>query len=107
MLSLNQELKIGTNHYHFNMEGYELVDKAMNIGYKMIMGEDLKLVPNDSNEEEDMIFIPDPEQSEMELAEDLLEYFIETEEYEKCADIRDVIKLNNILKKLINVRSLS
>ena len=89
------------------MEGYELVDKAMNIGYKMIMGEDLKLEPNDSNEEEDMIFIPDPEQSEIELAEDLLEYFIETEEYEKCADIRDVIKLNNILKKLINVRNLS
>ena len=83
------------------MEGYELVDKAMNIGYKMIMGEDLKLVPNDSNEEEDMIFIPDPEQSEMELAEDLLEYFIENEEYEKCADIRNVIKLNNMLKNLI------
>ena len=88
------------------MEGYELVDKAMNIGYKMIIGEDLKLVPNDSNEEEDMIFIPDPEQTEEGLAKDLLEYFIETEEYEKCANIRDVIKLNNILKKLINVRNL-
>ncbi len=83
------------------MEGYELVDKAMNIGYKMLLGEDIKFEANDSNEVEDMIFIPDPEQSEMELAEDLLEYFIEEEEYEKCANIRDVINLKNVINKLI------
>ena len=36
----------------------------------------LNYEPNDSDEVEDMVFIPDPEQySEMELAEDLLEYF--------------------------------
>jgi hypothetical protein len=75
------------------MEGYELVDKAMNVGYNMLMGNDIKFEPNDSNEVEDMIFIPDPEITESELAEDLLEYFINEEEYEKCANIRDVIKL--------------
>ena len=82
------------------MDGYELVDKAMNVGYQMLMGMETPFEPNDSDKVEDMIFIPDPEQSEMELAEDLLEYFIETEEYEKCANIRDMMKLKNTLNKL-------
>ncbi len=85
----------------YNMEGYELVDKAMNVGYRLLMGEDEQIIPSDSNEVEDMVFIPDPEQTEMELAEDLLEYFINEEEYEKCANIRDVIKLNKFLNKVI------
>ena len=83
------------------MEGYELVDKAMNIGYNMLIGKETPFIPNDSDEVEDMIFIPDPEQTEMELAEDLLEYFIEEEEYEKCANIRDVINLKKVINKLI------
>jgi protein-arginine kinase activator protein McsA len=48
-----------------------------------------------------MIFIPDPELTELELAEDLLEYFESTEEYEKCANIRDAIKSINVINKLI------
>ena len=83
------------------MEGYELVDKAMNVGYRMLLGEDIDFEPNDSNEVEDMIFIPDPTITEMELAEDLLEYFIEEEEYEKCANIRDIIKLNKSIKTIL------
>ena len=89
------------NHYRFNMEGYELVDKAMNIGYRMLLGEDIKYEPNDSDEVEDMVFIPDPTISEMELAEDLLEYFEYHEEYEKCADIQNIIKLKKVINKLI------
>ena len=83
------------------MEGHELVDKAMNVGYRMLLGEDIDFEPNDSNEVEDMIFIPDPTITEMELAEDLLKYFIEEEEYEKCANIRDIIKLNKSIKTIL------
>ena len=57
--------------------------------------------PNNSNKVEDMIFIPDPELSENELAEELMEYFIEEEEYEKCANIRDIIKLNKSIKTIL------
>ena len=81
------------------MEGYELVNKAMNVGYKIIMGDTISFEPSDSNEVEDMIFIPDPEQDKYELAQDLLEYFIETEEYEKCANIRDAMRLEKVINK--------
>jgi hypothetical protein len=37
----------------------------------------------------------------MELAEDLLEYFEYHEEYEKCADIQNIIKLKKVINKLI------
>ena len=87
--------------YMTNMEEYNLLDKAMNIGYKMLMGEETPFEPNDSDEIEDMIFIPDPEQSELELAEDLIEYFIYEEEYEKCANIRDIVNLKKVINKLI------
>ena len=83
------------------MEGHELVDKAMNVGYKMLMGMETPFEPNNSNKVEDMIFIPDPELSENELAEELMEYFIDTQEYEKCANIRDVMNLNKVIKSLI------
>ena len=83
------------------MEGYELVDKAMNVGYKMLMGMETPFEPNNSNKVEDMIFIPDPELSENELAEELMEYFIDTQEYEKCANIRDIISLKKVINKLI------
>ena len=50
-----------TNHYHFNMKEIELLDRAMNVGYNMLLGKDKPFEPNDSDEIEDMIFIPDPE----------------------------------------------
>ena len=81
------------------MEGAELLDKAMNVGYNMLLGKDKPFEPNDSDEIEDMIFIPDPEITELEMAEDLLEYFESTEEYEKCANIKSII--NNI--KILNI----
>ena len=101
MIFQNQHLKIKMNHYHFNMPELELLDKAMNVGYDMLMGKDTPFEANDSNEIEDMIFIPDPELTELELAEDLLEYCESTEEYEKCANIRDAIKSINVINKLI------
>jgi hypothetical protein len=71
----------------------------MNVGYNMLLGKDKPFEPNDSDEMEDMIFIPDPEITELEMAEDLLEYFESTEEYEKCANIKSII--NNI--KILNI----
>ena len=82
------------------MQELELLNKAMNVSYDMLLGKDKPLEPNDSNEIEDMIFIPDPEISELEMAEDLLEYFESTEEYEKCSNIKSIIgniKTLNIL----------
>ena len=82
-------------------EGNELLDHSMNVGYTMLMGIDEQIIPSDSNEIGDMVFIPDPEQTEMELAEDLLEYFESTEEYEKCANVRDIISNLNVINNLI------
>ena len=81
------------------MKEIELLDRAMNVGYNMLLGKDKPFEPNDSDEIEDMIFIPDPEITELEMAEDLLEYFESTEEYEKCANIKSII--NNI--KVLNI----
>lgn len=81
------------------MEGYEMLDKAMNSGYKFLMGDDS--IFEKIEETDEMVFIPDPEMDEDELAEDLIEYFIETEEYEKCANIRDMINLNKTLEKIV------
>ena len=100
MIFLNLEIKTKIKNYRFNMEGYELVDKAMNVGYRMLLGEEITYEPNDSDKVEDMVFIPDPTISEMELAEDLLEYFTEEEEYEKCANIRDIINLKKTINRL-------
>ena len=55
----------------------------------------------DSDELEDMIFIPDPETTELEMAKDLLEYFESTEEYEKCANIEAIIRNIKTLNTLI------
>ena len=81
------------------MQELELLDKAMNVGYNMLLGKDKPFEPNDSDEIEDMVFIPDPEITELEMANDLLEYFESTEEYEKCANIKSII--NNI--KILNI----
>ena len=79
------------------MKELELLDKAMNVGYNMLLGKDKPFEPSDSNEIEDMIFIPDPEITELEMANDLLEYFESTEEYEKCIDIKLIINTINSL----------
>jgi len=60
------------------MKELELFDRAMNVGYNMLLGKENTFEPTDSDEIEDMIFIPDPETSELEMAEDLLEYFEST-----------------------------
>ena len=39
------------------MKELELLDKAMNVGYTMLMGIDEQIIPSDSNEIEDMVFI--------------------------------------------------
>jgi hypothetical protein len=101
MIFRNQLVKIKMNPYLFNMEGQILLGKAMDISYKMLMGEDIEFEPNDSNKIEDMIFIPDPEISELEMASNLLEYFESTEEYEKCTNIKNIIKLNKIINKCL------
>jgi hypothetical protein len=48
-----------------------------------------------------MIFIPDPEITELEMAEDLLEYFESTEEYEKCANLKTIISNIKVINSLI------
>ena len=83
------------------MQELELLDKAMNVGYNMLLGKDKPFEPNDSDEIEDMVFIPDPEITELEMANDLLEYFESTEEYEKCANVRDIISNLNVINNLI------
>jgi|TARA_B110000967_G_scaffold153374_1_gene157789 hypothetical protein len=83
------------------MEELELFDKAMNVGYNMLLGKDKPFEPNDSDEIEDMVLIPDPETTELEMAEDLLEYFESTEEYEKCANIKAIIRNIKTLNTLI------
>ena len=87
--------------YHFNMKELKLLDKAMNVGYDMIVGEGTQIYHEDSNEIEDMIFIPDPKLTTEELTEDLIEYFESTEEFEKCANLRDSLQLTKVLNQLI------
>ena len=81
------------------MEGHELLDDYMNIGYKFVMGDDS--IYDTIQKSSDMVFIPDPELSEFELADELIEYFEEHEEYEKCANIQNAIKLKKVINKLI------
>ena len=83
------------------MKELELFDKAMNVGYNMLLGKDKPFEPSDSDEIEDMVLIPDPETTELEMAEDLLEYFESTEEYEKCANIKAIIRNIKTLNTLI------
>ena len=99
MIFLNPEIKTKIKIYRFNMEGYELLDDYMNIGYKFIMGDEA--IYNEIKRNSDIVLIPDPELSEFELANELIEYFEDHEEYEKCADIQNVIKLKKVINKLI------
>ena len=81
----------------------ELVDLAMNNAYAMLVGN--KSIDDILDEEEEMILVPDPEITDEELSEDLIEYFITTEEYEKCAKIKDLMKFRKIINKLINPKN--
>ena len=81
----------------------ELVDLAMNNAYAMLIGN--KSIDDILDQEAEMILVPDPEITDEELSEDLIEYFITTEEYEKCAKIKDLMKFRKIINKLINPKN--
>jgi len=82
------------------LDDYELVDLAMNSAYDVLIGN--KSIDEIMDQDAEMIFVPDPEISDEILSEDLIEYFITTEEYEKCAKIKDLMKFRKILNKIIN-----
>jgi hypothetical protein len=81
----------------------ELVDLAMNNAYAMLVGN--KSIDDLLDEEEEMVLVPDPEISDEELSEDLIEYFITTEEYEKCAKIKDLMKFRNMIDNILNQKN--
>ena len=85
------------------LEDEELVDLAMNNAYAMLIGN--KSIDDILDQEDEMILVPDPEITDEELSEDLIEYFITTEEYEKCAKIKDLMKFRKIINKLINPKN--
>ena len=82
------------------LEDEELVDLAMNNAYAMLIGN--KSIDDILDQEDEMVLIPDPEITDEELSEDLIEYFITTEEYEKCAKIKDLMTFRKILNNIIN-----
>ena len=81
----------------------ELVDLAMNNAYAMLVGN--KSIDDLLDEEEEMVLVPDPEISDEELSEDLIEYFITTEEYEKCAKIKDLMQFRNMIDNILNPKN--
>jgi hypothetical protein len=81
----------------------ELVDLAMNNAYAMLVGN--KSIDDLLDEEEEMVLVPDPEISDEELSEDLIEYFITTEEYEKCAKIKDLMSFRNMIDNILNQKN--
>ena len=81
----------------------ELVDLAMNNAYAMLVGN--KSIDDLLDEEEEMVLVPDPEISDEELSEDLIEYFITTEEYEKCAKIKDLMNFRDMIDKILNPKN--
>ena len=85
------------------LDDEEIVDLAMNNAYAMLIGN--KSIDDILDEEAEMILVPDPEITDEELSEDLIEYFITTEEYEKCAKIKDLMTFRNIINKLINPKN--
>ena len=85
------------------LDDEEIVDLAMNNAYAMLIGN--KSIDDILDEEAEMILVPDPEITDEELSEDLIEYFITTEEYEKCAKIKDLMQFRKILDKLINPKN--
>ena len=85
------------------LDDYELVDLAMNSAYDVLIGN--KSIDEIMDQDAEMIFVPDPEISDEILSEDLIEYFITTEEYEKCAKIKDLMKFRKILNNIINPKN--
>ena len=85
------------------LEDEELVDLAMNNAYAMLIGN--KSIDDILDQEAEMILVPDPEITDEELSEDLIEYFITTEEYEKCAKIKDLMTFRKIINKIINPKN--
>ena len=79
----------------------ELVDLAMNNAYAMLIG-NKSIDELLDDEDSEMVLVPDPEITDEELSEDLIEYFITTEEYEKCAKIRDLMTFRNMIDKILN-----
>tara|TARA_R100001460_G_scaffold4746_1_gene13308 strand:- start:442 stop:714 length:273 start_codon:yes stop_codon:yes gene_type:complete len=79
----------------------ELVDLAMNNAYAMLVGnKSIDDLLDDDNKE--MILVPDPDITDEELSEDLIEYFITTEEYEKCAKIKDLMSFRRMIDNILN-----
>ena len=56
-------------------------------------------------EHEEMVLVPDPEITDEELSEDLIEYFITTEEYEKCAKIKDLMQFRDMIDNILNQKN--
>jgi len=81
----------------------ELVDLAMNNAYAMLVGN--KSIDDLLAEEEEMVLVPDPEISDEELSEDLIEYFITTEEYEKCTKIKDLMNFRKMIDNILNPKN--
>ena len=81
----------------------ELVDLAMNNAYAMLVGN--KSIDELLDEDEEMVLVPDPEITDEELSEDLIEYFITTEEYEKCAKIKDLMNFRNMIDNILNPKN--
>ena len=79
----------------------EMVDLAMNNAYAMLIGnksiDDLL-----DDESKEMVLVPDPDITDEELSEDLIEYFITTEEYEKCAKIKDLMTFRKMIDKILD-----
>ena len=79
----------------------EMVDLAMNNAYAMLVGnKSIDDLLEDDNKE--MILVPDPDITDEELSEDLIEYFITTEEYEKCAKIKDLMSFRKMIDSILN-----
>ena len=81
----------------------ELVDLAMNNAYAMLVGN--KSIDELLDEDKEMVLVPDPEITDEELSEDLIEYFITTEEYEKCAKIKDLMQFRNMIDNILNPKN--
>ena len=82
------------------LKDIDLLDLAMNNAYNILIGD--KSMEEVINQDSEIILLPDPEISDEELSEDLIEYFISTEEYEKCSEIRDMIKFRKMVDNIMN-----
>ena len=82
------------------MLGHEMIDSAINNAYDTLMG--AATLDEIAERVQEMIFMPDPEMSDKELGTELIEYYEEQEEYERCANIRDLIHMMDFVNETIN-----